>query len=289
MLSSRTIKYHLTSSDFSGKLDYAYAISKDEVSELTVLVLRIDEPRTEKGNPLPRYRMTRKITIKEVNIEGVQHLVIKCSCMHFLRFKCPCRHFYCITNEQPDIAHFSPERTLAYEQFYGEEGMEEYTSKCEKMIGIFNCRGGLVLLNITLRNFKKQMKTPQGDIASYNKSLTELGIDMTPRDKNMAAQLAKYKYTDTKNARKKQTPREYAREATLACYRECLTVTKTDKDIEIINDALIEARGKIMRNNSKGNIDISKGTVQDLPATESREKENRIAPPGSPGRRKNNH
>ena len=62
---------------------------------------------------------------------------------------------------------------------------------------------------------------------------------MTPRDKNMAAQLAKYKHTDTKlNNRKKPSPRE----ATLKSYRECLNVAKTEVDIEIINNALIEAR-----------------------------------------------
>ena len=285
-MSSRIIEYHLPNFYFAGTLNYTYLSIKDEVCELTVMGLREDCQQTEEDvNLLPRYHMTRTITIQEVNIEGVQYLVIKYSCIHFLWYRCPCRQLYCITNKNPDIDHFSPECTLENERFNREVGMEEYTSNCNNIIGTFNCHGGLVLRDITLLEFKKQMKKPQGDIVWYNNALTDLGIDMTPRDKNMATQLAKYKHTNTKlNTRKKPNSGGNLEELW-----RMANVVKTEVDIKIINNVLIEVRGRIMRKNSRGSEGIRKGMVQEFPAVESRQTETRMAPPGSPGRRKNKH
>ena len=176
---------------------------------------------------------------------------------------------------------------LDYEQFYGEDGMEEFMSICDHTIDTHVCHGGLVLRNTTLLKFKKQMKEQHGEITWYNEALGDLGVDVTPRNEKTATQLSAYKLNNTKP---KTNKRPTAYQSTNKSYRECLNVAKTEEDIDIINSALTQARGKIMMKNSRGKgVDTNKGMVKDFPAIEPKPTEKRKAPPGSPTRRKNPH
>ena len=89
------------------------------------------------------------------------------------------------------------------------------------------------------------------------------------------------------NIKTKVNKKPSAREQTSKSYKECLNVVKTEDDINIINNALIEARGKIMaKNRICKDVDISRGEVSNFPDIESRRVEKSKAPPGSPSRYK---
>ena len=85
----QTLDYDLIYIDFATGLDYTYITDQDEDKKLTLLVLRKDDEKKikKKVNPIPRYHMTRKITLKEEVIQGIHCIVIKCSSLHFLRKK----------------------------------------------------------------------------------------------------------------------------------------------------------------------------------------------------------
>ena len=57
----------------------------------------------------------------------------------------------------------------------------ELTNICDVIIGAFNSLQGRVLQTTTSLEFKEQMKQEQGEIATYKNALTDLGIDVTPK------------------------------------------------------------------------------------------------------------
>ena len=289
LFSLRSLEHHLIDFEFARVSDYTYILTKEDSCQLTALVLRKNDEGDKKSDkiddPIPRYHRTRQVTIKEEVIEETSCVVIKCSCMHFGRQKYPCRHIYCIIHQAPDVVHFSPDCLLHYELFYGEEGMERFTGLCDRITNIQECHGGLVLWNTTLSEFKSQMKEQRGDIELYKKALSDLGVDVTPRDESIARKLSAYKCDDA-NSNTKRKPS--AQESTIKSYRECCNVAKTEEDFAIINSALTTARGEIMMKNSRGSgVNTQKGVVKDMPAVESKPTEKRKMPPGSPTKNKN--
>jgi len=93
----------------------------------------------------PVHQRTRIITASHVRFEGVDYVVLKCSCTHWHFHMCMCRHVMALLDRQPGIGDVFPENTKVYELFYG-QGNDAWDKKVDLRTLFLESSGGVVIV-----------------------------------------------------------------------------------------------------------------------------------------------
>ena len=56
----------------------------------------------------PQYRRTRRVVAEEMLIDGVVHVILKCTCGYFFQYLCGCRHIISVLDRTPVLDDFFP-------------------------------------------------------------------------------------------------------------------------------------------------------------------------------------
>ena len=138
--------------------------------------------------PIPSYRLTRTVRLKEVRREmkkGVG-VIIQCSFHLYTRIKGPCRHIYCIIKQPPIAEHFGFENHKLYELAYADD--DEYTTKVDSYNAEVESYGGGLLLDTSLDELKKNnLKEEHINLDWYKQAMNNLGIDVNPLSKSLSS------------------------------------------------------------------------------------------------------
>ena len=95
----------------------------------------------------PVYARTRTVVVREVLVDDEHFVCLQCSCGHFFQYLGCCRHIYCLLDRYPIEDDVFPECFKSYDVFYGEDGSEEYTTRCDARTELLEHHKGMLLVN----------------------------------------------------------------------------------------------------------------------------------------------
>ena len=93
----------------------------------------------------PIYSRTRVVNIREIKIGDKIYVVLQCGCGVFFRHLCGCRHIYALLDRMPCEDDVFPEKFKSFELFYGKEGHEEFTAKCDARTSLLEEAQGIIV------------------------------------------------------------------------------------------------------------------------------------------------
>ena len=91
---------------------------------------------------IPKYVRTRRVLAISAKIGEIDCISFLCTCCTFFHKLVTCRHVFAIINRPPTKVDVFPECHKAYEQFYREDGKEEYTKWVDYRTQLLEGLGG---------------------------------------------------------------------------------------------------------------------------------------------------
>jgi len=236
---------------------------------------------------IPKYKHTRRVLFKEVELGGKKHTVVSCTCNHFISRRCLCRHIYSIIDVPPKTEHFYPDCLKLYEVEYGEVGSELFSSKVDVITNMYDSHGGLVFkksLDDMTSLFAKSRECV--DIEFYNARLDRI-CDVNPLNSNEVASMSftlSSALNDHRVSSKKMKTNPYS--IHLKDYSMMTSLVTCEKGNNYVQELLykgIQDLLAIQANKTNGcNASMTSPRLASFPNMETQKKIARLKPMGLP-------
>ena len=99
---------------------------------------------TEAAGWIPMYIRTRSVTVRELKIDGYQHVLCTCSCKTFYHNLVQCRHVFAILGRSPSHLDAFPECRKDYALWYGDDRQPDFNAKVDKRTKLLEHFGGMI-------------------------------------------------------------------------------------------------------------------------------------------------